>query len=215
VKQDLTLEVGGYSLVWPIYVLHEGFSAIYTWDFFLITMLTFFAPVLCFIIGFIKKPLELVRFISHSTAMYAALGPLSSIGVLSYIFSGKAIFLVTGDKEQQAEASETKLSFFEKVKEKWTLFIHRSHPDTLPVQFIEVAVGLIFAAACFLMFQISFLGLCLAFMFMPVLHRLGWDHKWVRVLAHIPFIFIMIGIFLAGANLVGLQTVFFGYGFHF
>ncbi len=215
VKQDLTIEVSGYSFVWPIYVLHEGFSAIYTWDFFLITMLTFFAPVLCFIIGFIKKPLELIRFISHSTAMYAALGPLSSIGVLSYIFSGKAIFLVTGDKEQPTESAESKQSILGYVKEKWTQFIHRSHPDTLPVQFIEIAVGLIFAIACFFMFQISFFGLCLAFMFMPILHRLGWGHRWVRILAHVPFVLIIIGIFMAGANLVGLQTVFFGYGFHF
>ena len=214
IRQDLTLELGSYSLIWPIYVLPEGFSTIYTWDFFAITMMTFFAPVLCFIVGFIRTPFKLIKFISHSTAMYAALGPLSSIGVLAYLISGKAIFLVTGDKNQQSiKGAASNISG--SLAGGWKKFLNRSHPDTFPVQIIEISIGLLFALACVLMFQISFFGLCLAFMFMPLLHRIGWEYKMMRTLAHLPFIFILIGILLAGANLFGMQTVFFGYGFHF
>ena len=43
VRQELTLELGSLSFILPIYVLPEGFSSIYTWDFFLITLLTFFS----------------------------------------------------------------------------------------------------------------------------------------------------------------------------
>ena len=214
IRQDLTFELGGFSLIWPIYVLPDGFSSIYTWDFFLITMMTFFAPVLCFIIGFIRTPWKLVKFISHSTAMYAALGPLSSIGVLAYMISGKAIFLVTGDTKRRPRPDKS-FVLGGSLKNVWKKFINRSHPDTSSVQFIEVIIGLLFAAACIAMFQISFFGLCLAFMFMPLLHRVGWENKLMRMLAHLPFIFIVLGILLAGANLVGMQTVFFGYGFHF
>lgn len=215
VKQPITFELGNTDLVLPIYTLSSGFSPIFTWDFFLITMMTFFAPVLCFIVAMWKKPLKLIRFISHSTSLYAALGPLSSIGVLTYMISGKAIFLVTGDKNQASSQTENKGSIKNKWKNWYKDFIHKSHPDTSVVQWFEILTGTIFAIACIFMFQISFFGLCLAFLFMPLMHKLGWERKWVKRMAHLPYIFIVGGILIAGMSLFGMQTMFFGYGFHF
>ena len=214
VRQDITFEIGWSTLVFPIYALPSGFESIYSVDFFLITMLTFFAPVLCFIVDMWKTPIKLIRFVSHSTALYAALGPLSSIGVLTYLVSGKAIFLVTGDKNQ-ASSDTVKKSKISKWRSGYQNFINKSHPDTAVVQGFEIFTGLLFAVACLYMFQISFLGLCLAFMFMPLMHRVGWDRKGMKFLTHLPYIFIMIGILLAGFSLIGMQTMFFGYGFHF
>ena len=65
------------------------------------------------------------------------------------------------------------------------------------------------------MFQISFFGLCLAFVLLPVMHYLGWDAKAMRVLVYLPFALILLGVGLASLSMVGMQTVFFGYGFHF
>jgi cellulose synthase/poly-beta-1,6-N-acetylglucosamine synthase-like glycosyltransferase len=214
VRQDLTFEVGSSILVMPIYALPSGFEGIYTIDFFLITMLTFFAPVLCFIVDMWKTPVKLIRFISHSTALYAALGPLSSIGVLTYMISGKAIFLVTGDKNQ-ASSDTSAQGTLSKWKTGYQNFVNKSHPDTAIVQGFEILTGVVFAVACIFMFQISFLGLCLAFALMPLMHHIGWDRWGMKFLAHLPYLFIMFGIFLAGLSLVGMQTMFFGYGFHF
>ena len=214
--QDLTLAIGTSSFVLPVMMLHQGFEQIYSLDFFAITMLTFFAPVLCFIIALSHRPLKLIRFISHSTSLYAALGPLSSIGVLSYMISGKATFLVTGDKKIASSRGQALASGFgNKLISGWKGLINRSHPDTKLVQRIEIATGLIFAFACLIMLQVSFFGLCLAFIFMPMMHKLGWDHILSKAIIHLPFLFIAFGIFLAGLNLIGMQTVFFGYGFHF
>lgn len=216
VRQDITIELAGTSLVFPVYALDAGFESIYTIDFFIITMITFFAPVLCFIIGLIHKPWTMIKFISHSTAMYAALGPLSSIGVIGYLISGKAIFLVTGDKKDgKATDSNSTHGWIQRLEASWRLLINKSHPDSPLVQGLEIMTGSIFAIACVYMFQISFLGLCLAFIFMPLLHRIGWQNKTARVVAHLPYVLIMVGIFLAGLSLVGMQTMFFGYGFHF
>ncbi len=149
VRQDLTFEFVGNTWVLPIYSLQAGFQSIYTIDFFLITILTFFAPVLCFIIGLIHRPLKMIKFISHSTAMYAALGPLSSIGVLAYLISGKAIFLVTGDKNKQNKDSGKKsVNTWRGLKENWHNFIHKSHPDSSLVQGIEIAAGPLNAFDC-------------------------------------------------------------------
>ena len=217
-SQDLTLEFAGKTATFSVYLLSEGFESIYSVDFFFITLMTFFAPVLCFVIGLRKTPGKLLHFISHSTAAYAALGPLSAIGVISYLISGKAIFLVTGDKNQSSlsnSKSTKSRNFLQGFKNSWQKFIDKSHPDNYLVQGLEFLIGLIFAIACFKMFQISFLGLCIAFILMPIFHKFGWKSKIARTVAHLPFLFIMLGIFMASMSLIGLQSMFFGYGFHF
>ncbi len=215
-EQMITLEAGGQTLSYPVMILHAGFEIIYSVDFFLITMLTFFAPVLCFILAMATRPWKLFKFLSHSTALYAALGPLSSIGVIAYLISGKAVFLVTGDVQQKEHRSKAVQStFLSSVSAGWNKFITKSHPDTLPVQIFEVVTGLVFAVLCVYMFQVSFLGLCLAFVFLPLMHYLGWDNHLVRGIVYLPFAFIMLGVILASMSLMGMQAVFFGYGFHF
>jgi len=148
--------------------------------------------------------------------LYAALSPLSSVGVLSYLASGKAIFLVTGDKKQTDGEQTSSLK-----REKWSLrkrfndFLIHTHPDQRLVQMIEVGVGLVFIVACVIMVQVSFFGLCLAFLLLPLLHHVPWTKAWVRPLVHLPFALIIAGVLLAGMSLFGMQAVFFGYGFHF
>jgi cellulose synthase/poly-beta-1,6-N-acetylglucosamine synthase-like glycosyltransferase len=214
--QVMTLEIGDFSLLLPITGLSSGFTTIFTPDFFAITMMTFFAPVLCFILAMAHRPLALFRFLSHSTALYAALGTLSAIGVLAYLISGKAIFLVTGDLNQEEKKPLAGLkSGLNRLREGYRDLINRSHPDRLAIQIIEVFVGAFFAAACVHLFQVSFFGLCLAFVMLPVMHYLGWHHKVVRVVVYVPFLIILAGVVLAGMSTFGMQTVFFGYGFHF
>lgn len=212
VERPLTLAYQGLEAVIPIYALQGGFNQIFTPDFFLITLLTFFAPVLCFVVGLAHRPLKLFHFLSHSTALYAALGPLSTMGVLGFLFTRKAIFLVTGDTTAQAMGKEPSSR---KLLEKWKELIGRTHPDHKAIQGFEIGIGLIFAIVCVLLFQVSFLGLCLAFCLLPIMHHLGWEHRFVRKLVYVPFVLILMGVALGGLSSFGMQTVFFGYGFHF
>jgi len=214
--REMTWVFSGNEWVIPVTELDKGFSLIYSWDFFLITILTFFSPVLCFIIAMRKTPLKLIRFLSFSTALYAALSILSSIGVIAYLLSGKAIFLVTGDKKQQAEHyNAQRKNFLASIKDKYRQLINKSHPDSYIVQTLEVALGVIFLIAGIKTMQISFFGLCFAFMLLPVLHHYGWDKRISRVLVHIPFLLILLGVLISGLSIFGMQSVFFGYGFHF
>ena len=212
---DVTFVLAGQEWVLPVMSMDVGFQAIYDWDFFAITMLAFFAPVLCFIIGLAHQPLRLFRFLSQSTVLYAALSPLSSIGVLAYMVSGKAVFLVTGDHAQQGDSHLDGGRKVQRWRKSWADFLAKSHPDTGIVQGFELLTGLLFGMACLYTFQISFLGLCLAFVLLPIMHHLGWNHRVLRVLMYLPFVLILLGVFVAGLSLFGLQSVFFGYGFHF
>lgn len=213
--QDITFVLGGQEFVFPVMLLDSGFGVIYAADFFVITILTFFAPVLCFILALAHRPWRLLKFLSHSTALYAALSPLSSLGVVAYMISGKAIFLVTGDVKQETERDASNASWGQRFKAQYQKFINKSHPDQGVVQAFELGIGLLFAVMCLFMFQISFFGLCLAFILLPLMHHLGWEHRLVRALVYLPFVLIMLGVGLASLSMIGMQSVFFGYGFHF
>ncbi len=214
-RQDLTWVTSGIEFTMPVYSLGHGFDPIYSTDFFLITLLTFFAPVLCFLIGLARQPLKLFKFISHSTALYAALGPLSALGVITYFISGKAVFLVTGDNAQQSNGPSEQQSLSNTLRSDWKRFLQRSHPDSKPVQAFEIGTALLFGTVCIFMFQVSFFGLCFAFALLPLMHHIGWRNRFVRAAVYAPFLFILAGLLLAGMSLFGMQTVFFGYGFHF
>lgn len=211
--QELTWVTAGREFTMPVLALDPGFGIIFSWDFFLITLLTFFGPVLCFILALAPKPRQLFRFLSHSTALYAALSPLSSLGVVAYFFSGEATFLVTGDKKQSGDqaASAKRPGFRAQLQQ----LVQKSHPDQRLVQGFEIGTGVFFGILCLLTFQISFFGLCLAFIMLPVMHHLGWESKLVRAMVYLPFVLILIGLGVAGMSMVGMQAVFFGYGFHF
>ncbi|MFN0033825.1 MAG: glycosyltransferase family 2 protein [Saprospiraceae bacterium] len=214
--QDLTFVVGGTEARLPMMAFDPRFQVIYGWDFYLITMLTFFAPVLSFIIAMANKPLKLFKFLSHSTALYAALTPLSSMGVLAYMVSGKAHFLVTGEQNQSEHSAQPKLAGVSgSILTSWRHFLAKSHPDTRMVQAFEIFTGLLFGVAAVVMFQISFLGLCLAFLMLPLMHHLKWDNRIMKVLVYVPFVLIMLGVVLSGFSVFGMKAVFFGYGFHF
>lgn len=214
--QDVTFVLGNNEIRLPIIALDGGFQVIYSWDFYLITILTFFAPVLSFVVALASQPLKLFRFLSHSTAMYAALTPLSSMGVLAYMISGKAFFLVTGDQNQAEHLGQKpSKSFLKNIGAGWQQFLSKSHPDTRLVQGFEILTGLIFGIASLMMFQISFMGLCLAFLLLPIMHHLKWENRFVRSLVYVPFVLIMLGVLLSGFSVFGMKAVFFGYGFHF
>lgn len=214
--QDITFVLGGSEHRIPMIALDPDFQVIYGWDFYLITLMTFFAPVLSFVIALARKPMQLFRFLSHSTAMYAALTPLSSIGVLAYFISGKAFFLVTGDQKQTEHLSEARSEgFFAGIRSGWKQFLAKSHPDTRAVQGFEILTGLAFGIASLVMFQLSFMGLCFAFLLLPLMHHLKWENRLVRGLVYVPFALIMLGVVLSGFSVFGMKAVFFGYGFHF
>ena len=216
--KDVTLVFSGIEWVLPITQLDAGFSVINTADFYAITVLTFFAPVLCFCLAMRRAPGKLFKFLSYSTALYAALSILSAIGVLTYMISKKAIFLVTGDKTQGSTAtnnSTARLSFTARWKNGYQQFIGKSHPDSWIVQTIEITLALIFLVAGLMMMQVSFFGLCIAFLLLPLLHHVGWNKLWVRFLVYIPFLLILGGVLLSSMSVMGMQSVFFGYGFHF
>ncbi len=200
--RTLTLELGGAQMHLPVLSMKDEMNAVFGLDFYAITVLTVLAPVFCFIVELWRRPATLLRFLTHSAALYAALSPLTFISVLGFAITRKARFLVTGDTAGNGAGSVAK-------------FWSETHPDTLGVRGFELFAALTFAIAAVVGFQISFLGLAIGFALLPVMHSVGWSPRPVRMLVWLPFSLILAGIWLGSLGVMGLVPVFFGFGFHF
>jgi hypothetical protein len=94
-------------------------------------------------------------------------------------------------------------------------FARRSHPDHPLVQGTELVCGAVLVSLACVTVQLPFLGLALGYLMLPVLHHVRWDWLPVRAAIQLPLILIIVGVVLGSLSLIGIQTVFFGYGFHF
>lgn len=201
---------------WPVPVLRldPAFAVLSRPDLYAVTLVALFSPVLCFVIDMAKQPRRLWSFLAKSTALYGALGPLSSIGVVLFAVTRRAVFHVTADR-RSGYLSANARSVLGSVAEHLRQFAQRSHPDHWLVQALELACGVTLIALAVATVQLPFLGLALGYVLLPLLHHLNWTARGVQVLVQVPFVLIVLGITLGGLTMIGVQTVFFGYGFHF
>jgi hypothetical protein len=212
----LTLNFGGYHLILPAWQLDGGFNILNSIDFYAITLMTLLAPILCFIIDMKRRPRDLFRFLCRSTALYGALGPLSCLGVLCFLVTGKAVFHVTADRT--SGLANVQMAGFlpvERLRDGLRRLLAGSHPDHWAVRGFEILCGIIFGLMCLKLVQVSFFGVAVAFVLLPLLHKISWENRLMRRLIYLPFLLIVAGLLLSGMAMAGMQTVLFGFGFHF
>ena len=198
----LTLESTFGSTTIPVVLMPAAMNGLYAPDFFAMTVTTIFAPLLCFVIELWRTPIILIRFLAHSTALYAALSPLSTICTLGYAFTRKARFLVTGD--QTGAQADRQQSY-------WA----QTHPDSLATRCLEVFAAGVFLLGALASFQIALFGLAIGFALQAILHSVDWGKRGLNQLTWLPFATITASIALGSTSLLGLQPVMFGFGFHF
>jgi hypothetical protein len=199
-RNVMTIEAWQGSFQLPVMLMPPEMNILYTWDFFLITVCALVSPILCFILEMWHKPIRLLRFLTHSTALYAALAPLSTISVLGYAITRKARFLVTGDDKDSQQGGSI-----------WS----ETHPDAKGVQRFEWFAATVFAIGAVASFQIALFGIAIAYGLISVMHNSDWGRPGLQTLVWLPFSFIATGLALGGMGLFGMQAVFFGFGFHF
>lgn len=210
-RRELTVVLGGTEFALPMIGFREEMNALFGLDFFLVTLLTILGPILCFIIALRRQPVRLFRFLCHSTALYAALSPLSFVSVAGFAATGKARFLVTGDSVGDGGRGSRGRAEGNRI-ERW---LAETHPDSGAVRAFEFAMGALFLCCAIIGAQIGFVGLALAFLLLPLMHSVEWDARFVRVAVFLPFSILAIGVAIGSLGVAGLTPVFFGYGFHF
>jgi hypothetical protein len=151
------------------------------------------------------------KFLAQSTALYAALGHAQQHRRGGLPVQRKGTVPRYGRRGCAASAPPPPAA----SSAGWRRFIDRSHPDSAAVILIEMCIGLGFAYLAAVSFQPSFMGLCLAFLMLPTMRLLGWDNMAMRIGRYVIFLLVVIGLALGSLSLFGMQSTFFGYGFHF
>jgi membrane glycosyltransferase len=216
----MTWVIAGSEWRVPVVRLDPAFEVLNRSDLFVVTLLALVSPVLCFVIDMWRRPLRLWSFLAKSTALYGALGPLSSIGVVLFGLTRRAVFHVTADRSTGTAGivrsrNERARSVVVHAGRELRQFAQRSHPDHPIVQLLELACGATLVVLACASVQLPFLGLALGYFMLPLLHHTDWNSRPVRAMVQVPFVLIVTGVLLGSLSLVGVQTVFFGYGFHF
>ena len=208
----MTWVIGGRPWLVPVLRLDPAFEVLDRADLYVVTLIALVSPVLCFVIDMARQPRRLWSFLARSTALYGALGPLSSIGVVLFALTRRAVFHVTADK---GRPQSTGSRIAGRMRSSLLEFARRSHPDDPLVQGIELVCGAVLVSLACATVQLPFLGLALGYLMLPILHQVPWDCWPVRIAIQVPLSLIIVGVLLGSLSLMGIQTVFFGYGFHF
>jgi cellulose synthase/poly-beta-1,6-N-acetylglucosamine synthase-like glycosyltransferase len=208
----MTWVIGGRPWLVPVLRLNPAFDVLDRADLYVVTLIALVSPVLCFVIDMARQPRRLWSFLAQSTALYGALGPLSSIGVVLFALTRRAVFHVTADR---GRARPSGRGVARRLRTSFVEFARRSHPDDPLVQGLELICGAVLVSLACVTVQLPFLGLALGYLMLPILHHVRWDRRPVRAALQLPLMLILIGLALGSLSLMGIQTVFFGYGFHF
>ena len=194
-----------------VYFLKESFNFIWNWDFYIVTLLMIFAPVLgCFKL-ILSHPIKVIRLLFLSTVPYLSLMLVCVIGILNYILTGKAAFLVTGDKG--GEASLYSYSDRDREKSSWLEGLNYKHRI---VRITELIFGLSFTYLCIRTFNLSLLAFSLSLVLGYFIYNYGWENKILSRLVYLPFLFIVSAMVFLGFNLLGVQGIFlFFFPIHF
>lgn len=208
----MTWVIGGRPWLVPVLRLNPAFEVLDRADLYVVTLIALVSPVLCFVIDMARHPRRLWRFLAQSTALYGALGPLSSIGVVLFAVTRRAVFHVTADRGRPQTSGR---GISDRVRMSLVQFARRSHPDDPLVQGIELVCGAVLVTLACVTVQLPFLGLALGYLMLPILHHVSWARRAVQAVIQVPLCLIIVGMVLGSLFLIGVQTVFFGYGFHF
>lgn len=176
------------------YFLEPRLRPLWQWDFFLMTLFGMFAPILCYLGSLITHPAATGRLLLKSCVPYVCLITVSTVSLLGYVFTRRAVFLTTGDREQgdvPAAARGTRGS--------------RSLSNHPAVFRLEWLLGLALACCALVTVNVALLTIASVLVVSPLLGRLGWEHRGVSVLLWVPLLFVVIAFAGAGAGLLGLQ----------
>lgn len=152
----------------------------FSWDVFLLMLATIFAPLLSAIADYFWRPKQMVRYLASYIFCFFSLLVTSTIHLLSFLFTGKAIFPVTGEK----------LPLLPCANLPW-------------ISGLEIILGVCFWIIGITTQNIWFLPVSVALISGPCLVKWSLNRKFIRYVIFAPFVMTLGIIYLIGRNLPG------------
>jgi hypothetical protein len=207
-KHTLSINLFGQNHeLMSAYFIEPRFKSLWTFDFYVITILAVFSPVFCYLKSLCVYPRKTARLLLKSAVPYISLMFVTTCGVLAYLFTRKAAFLVTGDRStNNGVAIETGGDGL------WDR-LHANHPLVYSLELIT-GIGLTCLSLKTLNFPLLTISFCL--ILSPLVARYGWNNRILSFLVILPLFFILLAFGNMGVSFLGIQgfSLFF-FALHF
>ncbi|MDX1687825.1 MAG: glycosyltransferase [Candidatus Promineifilaceae bacterium] len=151
-----------------------------------LTLLMGLAGYYCFVVDKIRRPKSLFLLISRLTAVFLSNSLLLTARTVETLVSGRADFYVTGAAYEKVRANGH-----------WRQLLSADEAGYPFLGLLEVAGGLSLLALGIYQINLILVGIAAALLLAPVAYALGWQHRAVSVLAHGPFLLLVLGIVLS------------------
>lgn len=186
----------------PAYFLEPLFKDIWTLDFYLITLVGMFAPVFVYLGGAFRSPVRIFRLLFKSAVPYISLIVVSMLGIVSYLLTGRAAFVATGDRVGGADSMAVGAG---------SGILSRLHTNRPVVFGIEFALGVTLTYLSLMTVNFALLTISSCLLLSPLVARYGWDNRAISVLVSLPLAFVLLAFGSMGMGFLGMQ----GFGLFF
>jgi len=164
------------------YLVNVKYHIFWSWDFYIMMMLTVFLPTIPVMYDLRKQPGKMIRFVVAANFVYLAGLLVETLSLIAFLVTGKAFFRNTHD------ASEPKRFYLRDI----AAGFHANHPL---VYVGEIILGAGFLFLCWRNKNLWFSVPGTALLLSPLMRWVGWENRWIRILIWVPF---LIGIFILG-----------------
>jgi len=196
-KHNLNISLFGYRFnLMNAYFMEPRFGKLWTLDFYLITLIGMFSPIFCYIGKIFSHPKKIINLLFKSAVPYISLILVSACGILTYLFTKKAVFLTTGDKsiEESITTPNSKNRFWERL--------NSNHPFVFHFEWL---LGLILTYFSLKTLNFALLTISSCLILSPLIARYGWSNKAISILVSMPLLFVLLAFSTMGMGFLGIQ----------
>lgn len=177
----------------PAYHLEPLFRDMFTFDFYLITLVGMFAPIFPYLVAALKRPREVLGLLFKSTIPYISLMSVSTCAIILYWLTQKAIFVATGDKDCALNPIRSP-----RLVER----INANHPLVIGLEF---TMGLVLVYLAAMTMNFALLGIATCLLLSSVIFYFGWENKLLRRIMFLPLSLVLLVFASMGFDIVGIQ----------
>ncbi|MCM8814332.1 MAG: glycosyltransferase [Candidatus Omnitrophica bacterium] len=175
-------------------ILETNGNLFWRWDYFIFFLLSLVGSILPAIVGVFQEPAKKLRFIIMHSFMFYATGVVSAFQVIAYLVTGKAMFPVTGHRQDgvgggcAGNAPVCRFSL-----RNYLSYPLANHPATVA---LELAAAVIFLNISLATQNIWFLSFAAGLGVSVFVLYTGYEQKALPWLAGIPVGFLLVIIWL-------------------
>ncbi|MFC1475883.1 glycosyltransferase [Candidatus Zixiibacteriota bacterium] len=143
--------------------LGAGIHRLWSWDFYLLTVVSILSPLFYQMRALIRSPFRIICYAAHSTAVYLSTIPAIVWAALTQLSGRRPEFISTGDRQRNKKSPSSWLTF-------------------------SIISGLVLLAFAILANNIALITVAISFLLYPIFLQFKWHSPGMRLIAGIPFI---------------------------